>query len=164
MGGTGEGCVEPAEVVGPQHFFGHVALVDEDVGPLPSLGFVAGNGIGVFHLQGVVVGVATHGFELFRLGGTFPLGAFTKRGDVDFFVVGYDSVPELLLLVGGEGWGFGVEGVEQKGALQLAVGIVGESDFGVDEVKAVEFAFSPHTLYAHNVAVGNEVGGGGAGL
>ena len=51
---AGNGGVEPAEVVGGEHVFSHVALVDEDVGPLPALCFVAGDGIGVLDLHDAV--------------------------------------------------------------------------------------------------------------
>lgn len=48
--GTGDSGVEPAEIVRGEEFFGHVALVDEDIGPLAALGFVAGDGIGILDL------------------------------------------------------------------------------------------------------------------
>ena len=67
--GSGDGGVEPAEVVGREEFWSHVALVNEHVGPLSALRFVAGDGIGVFHLQGVIVGVSPQGFEFVLLGG-----------------------------------------------------------------------------------------------
>ena len=50
LGSTGEGCVEPVDLVGGEHVVGHIALIQIDVRPLSALSFMAGDGIGKFHL------------------------------------------------------------------------------------------------------------------
>ena len=66
--GSRDGCVKPSEVVFGEHVFCHVALVDVDFFPLSALGFVAGHGVGVLYLQGVVVLVFAHGTVEFFFG------------------------------------------------------------------------------------------------
>ena len=60
-GGAGEGGVEPAEVLFVEHLVGDVTLLDYHRIPLATLCLVAGEGVGKLDLQGVVVGVLTHG-------------------------------------------------------------------------------------------------------
>ena len=55
--GTGAGCVKPAQKLGIYHFFSKVTLVYKYRVPLATLGLVAGNGVGKFYLQGIIVGV-----------------------------------------------------------------------------------------------------------
>lgn len=73
-GGTGDGGVEPAEVVGTKHVVGHEALIDEDVGPLTSLCLVAGDGIGVLDLECIEVWVLLHSLDAFSFCGFTPYG------------------------------------------------------------------------------------------
>lgn len=63
MSGAGEGGIEPTVEIFAQHFFGHISDIEKDVHPLSALCFVAGDGIGVFHLDNVVMRV---GFHLFH--------------------------------------------------------------------------------------------------
>ena len=72
VGGSCEGGVQPVDVVGREHVVGHVALVYIYVCPLSSLCLVAGHAVGVFGLQGVVVGIVKRRRDLFR---EFSLGA-----------------------------------------------------------------------------------------
>ena len=58
--GTGKGGVEPTEIIGCQVFIRHIPLVQKDILPLPALRLVASHGIGILHLQGVVVRVCLH--------------------------------------------------------------------------------------------------------
>ena len=50
-------------VFGRKHVVSHVSLVNVYMLPLSALRLVAGNGIGKFYLQGVIIAVGFHGFE-----------------------------------------------------------------------------------------------------
>ena len=67
VGRTCEGRVKPAVEIFPQHFFRDIADIQKDVHPLAALCLVAGDGIGEFDLQDVVVGIGFHLFHLSRL-------------------------------------------------------------------------------------------------
>ena len=65
--GTGGGGVEPTiKIGGTVCFRGDIAHIDEHRCPLPALSFMAGNGIGIFHLEGIVIWV---GFQSVADGG-----------------------------------------------------------------------------------------------
>ena len=51
------------DIVGGEHFIGHVSLVDVDVCPLSALSLVASHGVGVFDLQGIEVLVFAQPFH-----------------------------------------------------------------------------------------------------
>ena len=67
LAGTCEGCIEPAVVVGVYHLLADVALVYEYPLPLAALCLVAGDGIAIFHLQGIVVRVLAYLFHALAL-------------------------------------------------------------------------------------------------
>ena len=52
---AGYGSVQPSYIVLAQHVLCHISLVYVHVLPLPALRLVAGDGIGIFYLQGAVV-------------------------------------------------------------------------------------------------------------
>ena len=58
--GTRYSGIEPPEIVGRKHVFGYIALVYENALPLPALRLVAGDGIAVFYLQGIIIGVLAY--------------------------------------------------------------------------------------------------------
>ena len=62
-------CGESTKEVDAQRLGWDAAHVDENVGPLSALRLVAGDGIGEFHLQGVVVGVLFQFRHAVALGG-----------------------------------------------------------------------------------------------
>ena len=66
LGGAGEGSIEPVDIVGGEHVVGHIALIQIDVRPLSALSFMAGDGIGKFHLKGIIVTIRLHLFDAFR--------------------------------------------------------------------------------------------------
>src|SRR5574344_1417177 len=63
--GSGEGSVKPSQVIGIGAVGWQPTLVEEDVVPLTSLCFVAGDGVGIFYLYGVVVRIFSEFFQLF---------------------------------------------------------------------------------------------------
>ena len=125
-------------------FGGDVALVHEYAGPLAALGLVAGDGVGVFYLQGVVVGVLAHGFEALALGGQVG-------------VVGEDGLVEAALLLVGEGWALALERGEHHAALHFFV-VVGEIKRGVGEAEAILLVLVAEMSDFGHVAVGDEAG------
>ena len=60
--GPGKGRVQPTDIIGRKHVFRHIALIHEDPLPLSALCLMASHGIGIFHLQGIEIGI---GFQLF---------------------------------------------------------------------------------------------------
>lgn len=145
-GGAGHGGVEPAEEVdGRVGFGGYVAHVDEDGGPLAALGFVAGDGVAEFHLQGVVEGV---GFKHVAYGGG-------GGGVADARIHEGFAVEPFALFVGEAGC-IAVECVEVQFGVDVPV-VVGEIEPYVGEdaqgVRLDGKYFLDHT----RVAVGDEV-------
>ena len=59
--GSGEGGIEPVDIIGSKHVVGHISLVDVDMSPLSALGLVAGHGVGKLDLQSGEVRVLAHG-------------------------------------------------------------------------------------------------------
>ena len=143
LGGTGDGRVEPAEVVGRKHVLGDVALVDVDVLPLSALCFMAGDGIGILDLQGIVVGV---------LAQTLHAVAFVCQ----FGIVLPDGREECLLLLPRQGWCLALQGIEQYGQLHLLVVVVGELDYGIGKAEAIERTLVAYAPHHRHVAVGDE--------
>mgnify|MGYP004419271719 CR=1 FL=1 len=138
-----ESCVEPVDIVGREHFVGHIALVYVDVRPLSALRLMARDGIGVLYLQRIVVGIS------FQTLVAFGLGAHIG-------VVCHHLIEELLILFACEGRSLSSERVGKRRHLQLVVVVVGELQPEVDEVEAVEVAAVAHALYHGTVAVGYE--------
>ena len=64
VGRTCKGGVKPTVEVFSKHFFRDIADIQKDVHPLAALCLVAGDGIGIFDLQDVVIGYCFHFFHL----------------------------------------------------------------------------------------------------
>ena len=111
--------------------------------PLPALRLVAGDGIAVFHLQGIVVGVAPQGLE--------TVGFHGQVG-----IILHHIVVELLLQFTGQGRRLGGEGGEQGGGRQLQVVVVGQLDGDFGEAEAVKLVHAAHALHHAEVAIGQE--------
>src|SRR3712207_2592563 len=62
--GTGHRRVKPMVIVRGKHFVGHISMVHIDMGPLPALRLMAGDGIGKLYLQRVKVRSEEHTSEL----------------------------------------------------------------------------------------------------
>ena len=73
------------DIVGGEHVVGHIALIQIDVCPLSALSFMTGDGIGKFHLKGIIVTIRLH-----------LLDAFCLLGYI--CIILHDSIVELLLL------------------------------------------------------------------
>ena len=97
--GACEGRVEPFEVVRGEEILPE-GIVDEDASPLAALRFVAGDGIGIFQLQGVEERVLPDGVVAFLLGGQVR-------------VILADTLVQGVRLLVGQGRGFGVQRVQQ---------------------------------------------------
>ena len=63
----GQRGVQPTQPLQVDAFLGDVALVDDHSLPLSTLAFVAGQGVGEFHLQRLVARVGVRGFMNFGL-------------------------------------------------------------------------------------------------
>ena len=111
--------------------------------PLSALGLVARHGIGILHLQRVEVVVGTHLLQ--------PVGF---QGYI--LVVGHHAVEELLVLLAGQRWSLGGEGVEQHGGLQFHVIVVGEPEPDLGKPESVQFMHPAHPDHTGAVAVGDE--------
>lgn len=147
-GGACCGGVEPAvEVYGGHGVVGgEIAHIHVDVAPLAALGFVAGHGVGVFHLERVQVGVgAQHAHTRFQGGGGCEQVGVVEQALIEF--------GESLRLEGG---GVGGEGVEHYLALEADVA-VGEAQPHVGKPQPVAFFRGDNLLYFGDVAVGHEV-------
>ena len=66
--GAGEGRIEPFQIVRGEEILPE-GIVDEYAAPLAALGFVAGDGISIFQLQGVEERILPDGIVAFLLGG-----------------------------------------------------------------------------------------------
>ena len=64
VGRTCKGGVKPTVEVFSKHFFRDIADIQKDVHPLAALCLVAGDGIGIFDLQDVVMRICFHFFHL----------------------------------------------------------------------------------------------------
>ena len=109
--GAGEGGVEPAQPLEVDHFFGEVALVDDDGRPLAALALVGGDGVGEFDLEGLGAGVLLGGL------GDLPLAA-------EVGVVEHDVFEERFHAGAGQAGPVDVECVEHD--LSFEGGGVGE--------------------------------------
>ena len=59
---TGQCGVKPPQPFEVDSVLRHEALIDDDRGPLPTLAFVTGQGVGKLHLKSLVAGVRVRGF------------------------------------------------------------------------------------------------------
>ena len=112
--------------------------------PLSALSLVTGDGVGILHLQGVVV---TVGLE-FR-------DAVCLDGDVG--VVFHHGVEELFLLFTGESRCLGGKGIEENSGSELVVVVVGEGHRDFGKTEAIEFVGVSHPLHHDPIAVGDKV-------
>ena len=67
FGGTGDGRVEPLQVV-QREFLLPERIVNEHAFPLSSLGFMACDGIGILQLQGIIIFILTDSLLSLLLG------------------------------------------------------------------------------------------------
>ena len=105
---------------------------------------MAGDGIGILGLQGIVVGV-----------GLQPLDAFGLRGDIG--IVLQHGVEEAVGLLAGQGRCIATEGVQQEADLLLAVVVVGKSEGDVGKAEPIQLARAAHSAHDGHLAVGDEV-------
>ena len=131
------------DVVGGEHVVGHVTLVEIDVRPLSTLGFMAGDGIGEFYLKGVIVTVRLQLLDTVSL----------MR---NICIVLHHGIEELFLLFSSKGWCLGGEGIEENGGGELVVVIVGKGHGDLRKTEAIELVDVPDTPYDGTVAVGEE--------
>ena len=113
--------------------------------PLPALRLVAGDSVGVLHLQRVEVAV------LLQL--LYPVGLERQVG-----IVFHHGVEQLLALLAGQRGGFGGESVEQHGGRKLVVVVIGQRHRHIGKAEAVKAAAAAHTPHHRPVAVGQERG------
>ena len=66
-------------IVGREHFLGHIALVDIDMRPLPALRLVTGHRIGIFYLQRVEIRVGLEFFYAVALSRNVSIVGSTNR-------------------------------------------------------------------------------------
>ena len=110
LGGTGEGCVQPAVIGCINAVVAQKPLVNEHAFPLAALGFVAGNGVGKLYLQCVVIGIL---FDKFY---QLP---FVSHFWVVFSYGLKQMIGQFISLVGT----FSVQGIQQKLRIRLMVSI-----------------------------------------
>lgn len=142
-GGSGEGGVEPVQVIGSHHLIGHVTLVNVDISPLTTLSLMAGNGIAELHLQGIVVVVLTDALHAVFL--QWNIG-----------IILHDGIEQLLVLLVSEGWRLRCESVEDDCCIEYEVVVIRELQRYIGKVKAVEVTEVRYPADYSTVAVGNE--------
>ena len=128
-------------VVGCQHVVGHVPLVDIDVRPLSALRLVAGDGVGVLHLQGIVEPVLLEFLHALRL-------------EAYVVVVGQHAFVELCLLFACQCGSLARQRVQQHGGGEFAVVVVGHRHGHFGKSEAVELLLPPDALHHGTVAIG----------
>ena len=112
--------------------------------PLSALGLVAGHGIGILHLQRVVVGIVANLHH-----------AVVLHGDVGIVVA--HALEEGLALLSGERGRVGPERVEDHCACEFDIVVVGQDDAHVGKPQAVETPEVAHAPDSCPVAIGQEV-------
>ena len=112
--------------------------------PLSALRLVARHGIGILHLQGVVVGIVAHLHHPVVL-----------QGDVGIVVA--HSLKEGIALLPGERWRARPQRVEDNGAGEFAVVVVGQREGHIGKAQPIEVAVVAHTPHPRPVAIGKEV-------
>ena len=123
--GTGKGGVEPTEIIGCQVFIRHIPLVQKDILPLPALRLVASHGIGILHLQGVVVRVCLH-----------LLHPLALHGDVG--IIFEDGVEKPVVFCLGQRRRVGMQRIKQHVHFQFKVVIVGKDQRHVCKAEAIQ--------------------------
>ena len=141
--GAGKGGIEPVDVVGGEHVVCHITLIEIDMGPLTTLGFMASDCIGELDLKGVVVTVALQFLDAVCLIGY--VGIILQNGIV-----------ELFLLVMSQGGCLRCKGIKDDDGSQFIVIVVGKQHRHLSETEAKEFMDIPDTLNDGNVAIGEE--------
>ena len=67
MSRSRDGCIKPAEIVGREHLFSYISLVDENMLPLASLSLVASDSIRILNLEGIIIDVLLYFFHAVAL-------------------------------------------------------------------------------------------------
>ena len=104
---------------------------------------MAGDGIGEFDLQDVVVGIGFHLFHLSRL-------------CRDIVVIFEDGIEELVIKLFGQCGGICLQGVEENLDIHFKI-VVLETDRYVGKTETVEFVSSSYTQHLYDLAVCDEV-------
>lgn len=141
--GTREGCVEPVDIVGREHVVGHVALVNIYVRPLSALCLVAGNGIGILYLQGIVTRVLPYLLQAV---------GFQRH----ILIVFHNSVEEPLALFARKSRSLSHKTVGYGGYHYFIIVVIGKLKPHVGKVKTVELAQVSNPYHHGPVAVGNK--------
>ena len=141
--GAGKGGIEPVDVVGGEHIVCHISLIEIDMGPLTTLGFMTCNCIGKLDLKVVVVTVALQFLDEVCLIGY--VGIILQNG-----------IEELLLLVMSQSGSLRCKGIKDDDGSQFIVIVVGKQHRHLSETEAKEFMDIPDTLNDGNVAIGNK--------
>ena len=131
------------DIVGSEHVVGHVALIDIDVRPLSALSLVACHGIGILHLQGIVIRVLAQRLKPVRL-----------QGQV--LIVSHHVLEQFFVLFACQRRCFSLKRVENGGGSKLKVVVVGKRESDVGEVETVKVTYVSHPQHSCPVAVGNE--------
>ena len=135
LGGTGEGGVEPVDIIGREHVVRHVTLIHINMRPLSALRLMAGHGIGKLHLQGIEELVLENRLHPIRL-------------ERNILIIFFYLTEELLLLLMGQGWRLARQSIQQHRCLQLVIVIIGElqQKRGETETVKVDAATNPQDL------------------
>lgn len=135
LGGTGEGGVEPVDIIGREHVVRHVTLIHINMRPLSALRLMAGHGIGKLHLQGIEELVLANCLHPIRL-------------ERNVLIIFFYLTEELLLLLMGQGWRLARQSIQQHRCLQLVIVIIGElqQKRGETETVKVDAATNPQDL------------------
>ena len=103
---------------------------------------MAGDGLGVFELQGVVVRVFAHGIVALALG-------------ADIGIIRIHPSVESVLLLCAEAGGLGLQGVETDLGVHLLVIVVRKAENRIGEMQAVALLVAAYPAQLGNISVGN---------
>ena len=133
--GTGEGSIEPVDVVGRKHVVRHIPLIHINMRPLSALRLMASYGIGKLHLQGIEEPVLPDCLHSIRL-------------ERNVLIIFFYLPEELFLLFMGQGWRLARQSIQLNRCLQLVIVIIGElqQKRGETETVKVDAATNPQDL------------------
>lgn len=116
----------------------------ENTLPLPALRLMARHGIGILHLQGIVIRV---GFHLLH---PFPL-----HGDVG--IIFENGIEKTVVIRLGQCRRITVQCIQQKICFQFEVVVIGKFQCDIRKTETIQFAGAAHAAHHRCLAVGYKV-------
>lgn len=141
--GSGEGGIEPVDIIGIEHIIRHVTLIHIHMCPLSALRLVAGYGVCEFHLQGVE--------ELI-----LPDGLHSISLERNILIILFYLMEELLLLFMGQSRRLARQCIQQHRSFQLIVVVIGKLEQQRGKAEAIEVDAAAHLQHFRPIAIRQE--------